>query len=78
MSSSQVLNFFFWLLVLLLFSWWFSFLCLPFYIVLSVLAVFFEGLETPAAMLLQGVKFPQGCARKMALKEFMEAAYDAL
>ena len=64
-NAQKCFNCFFWLIVLLAFSWWIACICFPLYTLFGILASCFSGLEKLADFFLKGVMFPQICAKNM-------------
>ena len=64
-SAQKCFNCIFWLLVLVLFSWWIACLCFPLYTIFGILSACCSGLNGITDTLLTGVKFPQIAAKNM-------------
>lgn len=63
--SGNLFNGLFWLLVLVLLSWWVACLCFFPYVVCSVLTPCIPALKPLADILLKGVSFPAMCSDNM-------------
>ncbi|PSN43763.1 hypothetical protein C0J52_06397, partial [Blattella germanica] len=64
-SGSNAFNGFFWLLILLLFSWWIAALCFFPFVLVSVLTPCIDGFKNVHDLLLAGVMFPHKCSDNM-------------
>jgi hypothetical protein len=63
--GSDVFNGFFWLLVLILLSWWIAAICFFPFLVFSVLTPCIGGFKNMYELLLAGVMFPHKCSDNM-------------
>uniref|UniRef100_T1HUI8 Uncharacterized protein n=1 Tax=Rhodnius prolixus TaxID=13249 RepID=T1HUI8_RHOPR len=65
MSDGNVLNAFFWLIILVVLSWWIASFCFVPYVIVSVLTPCISGLKQLSDVLLAGIMLPYKCSDNM-------------
>ncbi len=73
-DGAKLLRGIFWFLVLILISFWISFLCYPFYLLFGIFSACIPDCKGVVDILLKGVQFPHTCSKNMVNM----APYDAI
>lgn len=74
--GSDVFNGFFWLLVLILVSWWIAAICFFPFLVFSVLTPCIRGFKNVYELLLAGIMFPHKCSDNMINRRSYDSFWD--